>query len=212
MRVTFDRFTFDSEERTLVDGTQPVHLAPKAFQLLEELIRSAPRAVGKRDLYDRIWPDTFVDESGLAGLINEIRVALGDTARKRRFIRTVHGFGYSFCGKLEKGAQEAAAIVLFRGREFPLYEGTNILGRDPSADVCIDDVTVSRRHASITIGDDVTLQDLDSKNGTFIDETPVTSISLADGQTFVLGDVSIVFRRSPTAGSTMTVSRSKRRS
>ncbi len=210
MRVTFDRFTFDSEQRTLLDGTQSVHLGPKAFQLLEQLIRHAPRALGKHDLYEQIWPDTFVDESGVAGLINEIRAAIGDTARKRRFIRTVHGFGYSFCGKLEKGAQQAAAIVVFRGREFPLYDGVNVLGRDPSADVQIDDVTVSRRHASITVAGDVTLQDLESKNGTFIDGVRLTdSTPLADGQTFVLGDVSITFRRSPTAGSTMTVSRSR---
>src|SRR5687767_4021825 len=106
MRATFDRFTFDSEQRTLVDGTQAVHLGPKAFQLLEELIRHAPRAVGKRELFERIWPDTFVDESGVAGLVSEIRAALGDTARKRHFIRTVHGFGYSFCGALEKDSQQ----------------------------------------------------------------------------------------------------------
>lgn len=213
MRVTFDRFTFDSEQRTLLDGTQSVHLGPKAFQLLEQLIRHAPRALGKRELYEQLWPDTFVDESGLPGLINEIRAALGDTARKRRFIRTVHGFGYSFCGKLEKGAQQPAAIVVFRGRKFPLYEGVNVLGRDPSADVQIDDVTVSRRHASITVAGNVTLQDLESKNGTFISgERIAHTAPLADGQAFVLGDVSITFRRSPTAGSTVTVSRSRRNS
>jgi DNA-binding winged helix-turn-helix (wHTH) protein len=181
MRVVFDRFTFDSEQRTLLDGTQSVHLGPKAFQLLE-LIRHAPRALSRRELYEQIWPDTFVDEAAVAGLINEIRAALGDTARKRRFIRTVHGFGYAFCAKLERGAQQAAAIVVFRGRELPLYEGVNVLGRDPSADVQIDDATVSRRHAAITVADSVTLQDLESKNGTFVDGVRLTSSTpLADG-------------------------------
>jgi DNA-binding winged helix-turn-helix (wHTH) protein len=210
MRATFDRFTFDSEERTLLDRTGAVHLGPKAFQLLEELLRHAPRALSKRELYERIWPDTVVDESGLAGLVNEIRAALGDTARQGRFIRTLHGFGYSFCGKLDKGALQPVALVVFRGRDFSLYEGVNVLGRDPSADVQIDDATVSRRHASITVGETVALQDLESKNGTFIDGTRLeSSASLADGQTFVLGDVSITFRRSSHAGSTKTVSRTK---
>src|SRR5687768_5800520 len=125
MRATFDRFTFDSEERKLLDGAQPVHIGPKAFQLLENLIRHAPRVLDKRDLCEQIWPETFVNETSLAGLVNEVRDALGDEARKPRFIRTVHGVGYSFCAELETGAQQAAAIVVFRGREFPLYEGVN---------------------------------------------------------------------------------------
>lgn len=210
MRVRFDRFTFDLEQRTLLDGTQPVHLGPKAFRLLETLITRAPRALSKQELSEHIWPDTVVDESNLAGLVTELRAALGDMARKPRFIRTVHGFGYSFCGDLEGArAQPSVAMVVFRGREFPLYERINVLGRDPSADVQIDDVTVSRMHASITIAGDATLQDLESKNGTFIDGVQLThSIHLADGQTFVLGDVSITFRRSLT-GSTVTLSRSR---
>lgn len=196
MRATFGRFTFDSEQRTLLDGTQPVHLGPKAFRLLEILVANTPRTLSKHELYEQIWPDTFVDEANLAGLINEVRAGLGDPARKPRFIRTVHGFGYSFCGDLQNHAP-TEAVVTFRSREFSLHAGENVLGRDSSADVQIDDVTVSRRHASITIAGAATLRDLDSKNGTFIDGVRLTSSQpLSDGQTFVLGDASITFRRS----------------
>jgi DNA-binding winged helix-turn-helix (wHTH) protein len=207
MRATFDRFTFDSDQRTLLDGTKPVHVGPKAFQLLESLIRHAPRVLEKRELCEQIWPDTVVNESNLAGLINELRAALDDTARNPRFIRTVHGYGYAFCGELQSGAPQAVALVVFRGREFPLFEGPNVLGRDPSADVQIDDVTVSRRHASLTVEDDATLEDLDSKNGTFIEGERLTATApLADGQTFVLGDAAVTFRRS-SKGSTVTINR-----
>jgi len=205
MRTAFDRFTLDSDQRTLFDGAAPLHLGPKAFRLLEVLVANAPRAFSKQELYEQIWPDTFVDESNLAGLINEVRAALGDEARKPRFIRTVHGFGYSFCGVLEAEGP-AVAHLNFRGREFPLREGENVLGRDAAADVQIDDVTVSRRHAVVTVGDDVTLRDLDSKNGTFVDGTRLAAPhTLTDGQTFVLGDAAVVFRRSP--GSTVTILR-----
>jgi DNA-binding winged helix-turn-helix (wHTH) protein len=205
MRTTFDRFTLDSDQRTLLDGTAPVHLGPKALRLLEVLVGDAPRAFSKQELYEQIWPDTFVDESNLAGLINEVRAALGDEARKPRFIRTVHGFGYSFCGALETETP-AVAHLNFRGRELPLRDGDNVLGRDLAADVQIDDVTVSRRHAVITVGDEVTLNDLDSKNGTFVDGTRITEPQvLADGQTFILGDAAVVFRRTP--GSTVTILR-----
>jgi DNA-binding winged helix-turn-helix (wHTH) protein len=213
MRVVFDRFALDSERRELLDGTQPVHLGPQAFRLLEILIANHPRAIPKQELYEAIWQGTFVDESNLAGLINELRTALGDRARKARFIRTVHGFGYAFCYALksESSAQPAGSVV-FRGREFPLRAGANILGRDAAADVQIDDHTVSRKHAAITIREDaITVEDLDSKNGTYLDSVRLNgSAPIQDGETIVLGDASIVFRRSG-GGSTVTVSRLKRK-
>lgn len=213
MRVAFDRFTFDSERRELDDGSSQIHLGPKAFRLLEVLIENAPRAVSKRALYEQIWPNTFVDETNLAGLINEVREALGDAARKPRFIRTVHGFGYAFSGELTRDDFTTAAILVFRGQEIPLRAGANVLGRDASADVQIDDVTVSRRHAKITLSDDgATLDDLESKNGTFIDGTKISETTpLADHQTFVLGDASITFKRAGSAGSTVTMSRLRER-
>ena len=211
--MDFDRFAFDSERRELLDGTAPVHLGPQAFRLLEVLIANHPRAISKQELYESIWQGTFVDESNLAGLINELRAALGDAARQPRFIRTVHGFGYAFCGELKgESAPQPAGSVVFRGREFPLRAGANILGRDPNAAVMIDDETVSRKHAVITIREDAaTLEDLDSKNGTYIDSEKLSgSAQIQDGQTFVLGDASIVFRR--TAGSsTVTSSRLKKK-
>lgn len=209
MRVTFDRFVFDSEQRILFDGTRPLQIGPKAFQLLETLIRHAPRVLTKQQLNETVWPETFVNESNLAGLVNELRGALGETARDPRFIRTVHGVGYAFSGELASGGSQAVAALHFRGRELPLYEGVNVLGRDPSADVQIDDATVSRRHASITIAAGATLQDLDSKNGTFVGGVRISEPTpLDDGQTFVLGDASVAFRRSP-GGSTVTVSRAR---
>jgi DNA-binding winged helix-turn-helix (wHTH) protein len=213
MRVVFDRFAFDSERRELLDGTQPVHLGPQAFRLLEILIANHPRAIPKQELYETIWQGTFVDESNLAGLINELRTALGDRARKPRFIRTVHGFGYALCCQLKnESSLQPAGSVVFRGREFPLRAGANILGRDATADVQIDDHTVSRKHAAITIRENaVTVEDLDSKNGTYLDSVKLTgSASIQDGETIVLGDASIVFRRSG-GGSTVTVSRSRRK-
>jgi len=210
MRVAFDRFSFDSERRELNDGTQPTHLGPKAFRLLEILIANRPRPLRKEQLYESIWPDTVVEESNLAGLINELRVALGDRARKPRFIRTVHGFGYAFCGEVkDDDAPRFAGFVVFRGREVPLREGVNVLGRDVSADVQVDDSTVSRRHAVIDIRPDgATIEDLSSKNGTFLDGVKITGTApLTEGQPIVLGDAQIVFRRSPAIGSTVTVTR-----
>jgi len=211
MRLAFDRFVFDSDRRELHDRDRAVHLGPKAFELLELLIASRPRPVRKEDLSEAIWKDTVVDESNLAGLVNELRTALGDRARKPRFIRTVHGFGYAFC--FEDQDDAAAAFVIFRGRHLPLREGVNILGRDGTADVLIDDSTVSRKHATIEISArSVTLEDLDSKNGTFVGGVRLDApAQLRDGDTFVLGDASIRFRQSAT-GSTVTAATQRARS
>jgi DNA-binding winged helix-turn-helix (wHTH) protein len=43
----------------------------------------------------------FVSDTNLAGLIAEIRRALGDDARTPRYVRTVQRFGYAFAGTVE---------------------------------------------------------------------------------------------------------------
>src|SRR5215469_16597943 len=58
-----------------------------------------------------------------------------------------------------------------RDRNFVLSEGDNIIGRDPSCSVYVDDPDVSRRHALIRIDSVCTsalLEDLDSTNGTLL--------------------------------------------
>lgn len=62
------------------------------------------------------------------------------------------------------------------------------IGRDPSADVFIDDPTLSRRHASLQIREGAAwIQDLRSRNGTFIDGDRVASGALEPGQQARLG-------------------------
>ncbi len=52
-------------------------------------------------------------------------------------------------------------------RRFVLSPGVNTVGREPNSTVCINDASVSRGHARITItGDHVIIEDLKSKNGT----------------------------------------------
>ena len=214
MRVSFDRFVFDSERRELLDGDETVHLAPKAFQLLGLLIECAPRALSKDELRDVIWPRMIVDEAGVAGLVNDVRTALGDRPRKPRFIRTVHGFGYAFCGEIQSRAgRPRAGSVTFRGQELPLLHGENVLGRDATAEVCVDDATVSRRHATITInGHDVSIRDLESKNGTLVDGEKISgTVPLRDGQTVTLGDAALLFRTTSGWSSTVSAVRTRGR-
>ena len=78
MRVTFGDFLLDSAERQLLRGEEPVHLTGKAFQLLVLLIAERPKVVSKKEIYDTLWPDVFVQEANIKNLIAELRSALAD--------------------------------------------------------------------------------------------------------------------------------------
>ncbi len=100
----------------------------------------------------------------------------------------------------------ARAVVLWEDRSFPLYEGENVLGRAEGLAVTLRWSRVSRRHARIVVtGERATLEDLESKNGTFLHGKRLTHpTSLADGDTFRLGRLVLVFRISSGAVSTGT--------
>jgi pSer/pThr/pTyr-binding forkhead associated (FHA) protein len=76
-------------------------------------------------------------------------------------------------------------------RRFVLGTGVNTIGRDPNSTVCINDASVSRGHARITItGDQAVLDDLQSKNGTQVMGDPITGpILLNDGDEIEFGHV-----------------------
>jgi DNA-binding winged helix-turn-helix (wHTH) protein len=211
-RVSFGPFTLDAETRLLLRGRdqQPVHLSPKAYELLCVLVDTRPRAVAKSELHERLWPSTFVSEATLASLIAELREALGERGREALFIRTVHGFGYAFSGAAHKiGELEVAPIrhwIVCEGREQSLAEGEHLIGRDPDVAITLSSPTVSRHHARIVVAGDVTtLEDLGSKNGTQLRGQAVTSpTQLADGDRIRIGAFELTFRTVTGRGSTET--------
>lgn len=217
MRIVFGEFTVDSATRQLLRGGESRPLEPKAFELLELLVSRRPAAVPKTEIRDQLWPDTFVSESSLTGLVAQIRHALGDDSRRPRFVRTVYGFGYAFLAVAEEEAPQAPsrssrqtgparAVVLWEDRSFPLDEGENVLGRDEGLAVTLRWSRVSRRHARIVVtGKHAILEDLGSKNGTFLHgKRLMQPASLDDGDTFRLGRLLLVFRNSSGAASTGT--------
>jgi pSer/pThr/pTyr-binding forkhead associated (FHA) protein len=75
-------------------------------------------------------------------------------------------------------------------RRFVLGAGVNTVGRDPNSTVCINDASVSRAHARITITDRAMLEDLQSKNGTQVMGDPITGPTLLnDGDEVEFGHV-----------------------
>ncbi|HWW95194.1 MAG TPA: FHA domain-containing protein [Vicinamibacteria bacterium] len=209
MRLLFGECLLDTETRQLRRAGQPIHLTPKAFELLQALLEQRPRVVPKAELQKRLWPDTHVLEANLPNLVAEVRTAVGDKARTPRFVRTVHGFGYAFCGEAgELGSAtfpEADRPFVYRlvweGGLVALAEGEYLLGRHPNSVVPLDAARVSRRHARLRISDgQAILEDLGSRNGTFTKgERLASPARLVDGDEFRLGSVPFTFRVSRTS-------------
>lgn len=201
MVYDFESFRVDFDRRQLFREGAEAHLSPKALQLLQVLIESRPNAMSKADIHEKLWPETFVADSNLASIINELRRALDDDAHAPKYIRTVHGFGYAFCaeplaGAPGQGRGTPSAKLVWAEGEVPLFAGRNVIGRDPDTAVRVDDRTISRHHAAIVIsGNRATIEDLQSKNGTFVNGAKVAKEHpLADGDLIAVGDTTIVFK------------------
>ena len=214
MALAFGDFSLDLESRQLLRSGKEVRLSPKALQLLELLVAERPRALSKAEIRDRLWPRTFVSESSLTGLVTTLRSALRDSARDPRYLRTVHGLGYAFCGVVTDDAprRKSAARrglqfrLTWEGGDVSLAEGENVLGRVPEAAAWIESASVSRRHARILVSEGkARLEDLGSKNGTFLNGRKITSaVALADADEIRLGLVPTTFRVVGGATSTKT--------
>lgn len=213
MRYEFAGFAVDVPTRRLLRNEAEIHLSPKAFDLLVALIENRTQAVSKADLQQKLWPTTYVLETNLAGLVAEVRQALDDDAESPRFIATKHRFGYRFIGDVTEPTQEAAAAttarywLVWETRQIPLEAGPNIIGRAPDASIWIEAPGVSRQHARIVLtGTEAWLEDLGSKNGTYLrDRTVAAQTLLADGDQIRVGSVVLTFRIPGPAGSTETV-------
>lgn len=205
MRTHFGPFVLDSETRQLTRDGGEIHLSPKAFAVLCALVAKRPNVVPKAEIFSQIWPDVFVVDANLNVLVAEIRRALDDDPQDPRFIRTAHGVGYAFCGRVTEPDRPASAEggpvrfwLAWGSRTFALSPGDNVIGRDPRCDIWLDHSGVSRRHAQIRVAkseERPVLTDLESTNGTFLKGKKVeSSTPLADGDVIKVGSLNVRFR------------------
>ncbi len=214
MRAQFGEFLVDSDSRLLLRQGEPLHLSRKAFDALCVLLERRPNAVTKEELHARLWPGTFVVDANLSVTIAEIRRVLGDDPQASRFVRTVHRIGYAFCGEShgvtaterDNGGARRAWLT-WNDRVLALSDGENLIGRDPDCAAWLDVSGVSRRHARIRVdGHIATIEDLGSKNGTWVGESAVKGLQpLADGDRIRIGPLDLTFRNWSGAAGTETV-------
>jgi len=93
---TFGPYQFDAKDLLIKKNGSYIPVTRKAAETLLVLIESAGHIVDKETLLQRVWPDTFVEESTLAQNILTLRKALGKQATGEEFIGTVSRRGYRF--------------------------------------------------------------------------------------------------------------------
>ena len=92
--LAFGSFRFDPRSGQLWRDGGEVRLTPRAAAVLAALAERAGDVVSKQDLFDRVWNGIAVTDDALTSCIQELRGALGDDARRPRYIETRHRRGY----------------------------------------------------------------------------------------------------------------------
>ena len=98
----FDSYRLDPAGRLLLRHGERITIAPKAFDMLAALIESCGRVLGKEELMQLIWPDTFVEQANLAVTISLARKALGTRPEGGQYIETMPRRGYRFAAPVKE--------------------------------------------------------------------------------------------------------------
>jgi class 3 adenylate cyclase len=110
MRYVFGDCTLDTESYVVQRTGLAIPLRLKVFQVLHYLLRYRDRVVSKQELREQVWPDQFVSDAALEGVLKAVRQAVGDSRRTQWCIETRRGQGYRFVAPLVEpgGAPQTA--------------------------------------------------------------------------------------------------------
>jgi len=101
----FGEFTLDAARGCLLKGQNEIKLRPKVYEALKYLVANPGRLVGKQELIQAVWPDTFVTDDSLVQCTVELRRALDD--RSQHLLRTVPRRGYLFAAQVVQSPPQA---------------------------------------------------------------------------------------------------------
>jgi Tol biopolymer transport system component/DNA-binding winged helix-turn-helix (wHTH) protein len=97
----FDDVELRDREFVLAKGSEVLPVEPKAFRVLQYLLRHPQKLITKDELMDAVWSDVAVSENSVARAIAQLRRLLGDDIHEPRYIATVPTVGYRFICNVE---------------------------------------------------------------------------------------------------------------
>lgn len=104
----FDGYELDTARYELRGPDGPIGIEPRALDVLHHLVVNRDRVVAKEELLDTIWGDRFVSEAALTTALRTVRLAVGDSGKEQRLIRTVVRRGYQFVGPVTEASTRPA--------------------------------------------------------------------------------------------------------
>src|ERR1700752_3797370 len=99
----FGKFRLDVQKKVLWHGAEPVNLPLKEVELLCVLTDNVGEVVTKEELFNKLWANSFVEESNLSRHIYLLRKTFKDFGESEELIQTVPRRGYRFAGELKAG-------------------------------------------------------------------------------------------------------------
>jgi DNA-binding winged helix-turn-helix (wHTH) protein len=107
----FGAFVLIPERQLLLNRDAPVRIGSRSLDILVALVERAGELVCKRELFARVWPDTFVEEGNLKVNVAALRRALGEAPGQSQYIATVPGRGYRFVAPVHVGVSCGPAVT-----------------------------------------------------------------------------------------------------
>jgi DNA-binding winged helix-turn-helix (wHTH) protein len=128
--LTFGPFILHFPQRALTKDGEPVRLGSRALDILVVLVESAGQLMSTRELCDRVWAGSVVDEGALRVHMSALRKALGDSNDGVRYVVNETGRGYRFAVPVTKSVSRAfAAPPSGDARTLPVSLA-RVIGRD----------------------------------------------------------------------------------
>jgi predicted ATPase/DNA-binding winged helix-turn-helix (wHTH) protein len=105
LNYQFGEFTLDPARGCVLKAGEEIKLRPKVYETLKYLVEHPGRLIGKQELMQAVWPDSFVTDDSLVQCTLELRRALDD--RSQQLLRTVPRRGYLFTAAVTEGPRSA---------------------------------------------------------------------------------------------------------
>ena len=98
LHYQFGEFTLDIVRGCLLKAAEEIKLRPKVYEALKYLVEHPGQLIGKQELMQAVWPDSFVTDDSLVQCTLELRRALND--RNQKLLKTVPRRGYLFTAEV----------------------------------------------------------------------------------------------------------------
>jgi TolB-like protein/DNA-binding winged helix-turn-helix (wHTH) protein/Flp pilus assembly protein TadD len=105
----FGECELDTSLYTLQRGGQTIRLRPKVFRVCLFLLEHRDRVVTREELCAQVWPEQFISQATLEGVIRTVRQVVGDSGQAQGIIQTLHGYGYRFVAAVEERPPKSIA-------------------------------------------------------------------------------------------------------